>query len=127
MLAEIACFVNRLVSRYYSNTPQNTEGEPALEKRQGLGTPKFHIRGWATRPGPPAREKIRGWSASIPYVDPGHKVHLKSPSLQGTEDWGTQKFKVKGRAPRPPFRIVAVGCYRVVVFAGRSSLGMFHS
>ena len=49
MLAEIACFVNRLVSRYYSNTPQNTEEEPALEKRQGLGTPKFHIRGWAIR------------------------------------------------------------------------------
>ena len=49
MLAEIAGFVNRLVSRYYSNTPQNTEEEPTLEKHQGRRTQKFQIRGWATR------------------------------------------------------------------------------
>src|ERR1700688_5029751 len=28
---------------------------------------------------PSTRKEIRGWSASIPRVDPGHKVHLKRP------------------------------------------------
>ena len=51
MLAEIACYVNRLVSRYYSNTPQNTGQEVPAQKRQGRGTHKFQIRGWATRLG----------------------------------------------------------------------------
>src|ERR1700730_17896751 len=52
MLAEIACLVNRLVSRYCSNTPQIQGKSPPLKKRQGRGTPKFQIRGW-----PPAGHK----------------------------------------------------------------------
>ena len=42
------------------------------------------------------RKEIRGWSASILSVDPGDAVHLKKPQPSRTEDWGTQKFQVKG-------------------------------
>ena len=41
------------------------------------------------------REKIRGWSASIPYVDPAHKVHLKSPSLQEPKTGAPKNSKSK--------------------------------
>jgi hypothetical protein len=63
MLAEIACFVNRLVSRYCSNTPQKIQGKnPALEKRQGRGTPKFQIRGWPPAPINFDRHLIDSWT-----------------------------------------------------------------
>jgi hypothetical protein len=45
------------------------------------------------------RKEIRGWSASIPSVDPGDVVHLEKPQPSRTEDQGTQNSRSKAGPP----------------------------
>jgi hypothetical protein len=67
MLAEIACFVNRSVSRYYSNTLQiqgtDTGPEPALEKTSRTGHPEIPNQrlDWIRTKAPFAYPVFFGW------------------------------------------------------------------
>jgi len=63
MLAEIACSVNRLVSRYCSNTPQKIQGKNrALEKPSRTGHPKIPNQRLATRTINFDRHLIDSWT-----------------------------------------------------------------